>query len=273
MSNNIIDKKDLDDFDSEVQKYLSYFALSGMQMSLKGSSQYKDLLYRSDYDVLINVRKDIAPTKVFNDLKEVLERISKDDNTYFIELKLQTKEDHKTRFHHGDNFSYSDFEKDYANLKFFKIDIVMLIKNRFFEASCIYALSNDELLTKENIVKNIKQDIEEYLAEGNYYKVLKRWFSIYVMYNAVSSIDLLVSVFNSELGKLYEKICNLQGIEVLHKYYEDDKTLQRINNNLELLGETFNIKTIHRKINAYLKLLNTEARKIYKGMKDDIKYP
>ena len=43
MSNNIIDKKDLDDFDSEVQKYLSYFALSGMQMSLNGSSQYKNL--------------------------------------------------------------------------------------------------------------------------------------------------------------------------------------------------------------------------------------
>ena len=107
------------------EKYVSYFALSGMQMSLKGSSQYKNLLYRSDYDVLINVRKDIAPTKVFNELKGVLERISKEDNTYFIELKLQTKEDHKTRFHHGDNFSYSDFEKDDANLK---VDIVMLIK-------------------------------------------------------------------------------------------------------------------------------------------------
>ena len=51
------------------------------------------------------------------------------------------------------------------------------------------------------------------------------------------------------------------------------KTLQRITKNLELLGETFNIKTIHRNINADLKLLNTEARKIYKGMKDDINYP
>ena len=86
MSNNIIDKTDLDDFDSEVQKYLTYFALSGMQMSLKGSSQYTNLLYRSDNDVLINVGKDIAPTKVFNELKEVLERISKDDNLSLIHI-------------------------------------------------------------------------------------------------------------------------------------------------------------------------------------------
>ena len=93
------------------------------------------------------------------------------------------------------------------------------------------------------------------------------------MYNAVSSIELWVSAFNSELGKLYEKVCNLQAIEVLHKYYKDDKTLQRIDKNLELLSETFNIKTIHRKINAYLKPLNAEARKSYKGMKDDINYP
>ena len=87
MSNNDIDKKDLDDFDSEVLTYLSDFARSCIQMSLKGSSQYKNLLYRSDYDVLINVRKDIAPTKVFNDLKEVLDRTNKDKHACFIELQ------------------------------------------------------------------------------------------------------------------------------------------------------------------------------------------
>ena len=116
---SIIDSKDIDDFDKDVQKFLSYFQLSGMQFSLKGSSQYKNLKYKSDYDVLVSVRKETAPTKLFNDLKTVLERIEKDNETYFIELKLQTKKGEKSRFYHGDVFSYSDFEKVFGDLSFF----------------------------------------------------------------------------------------------------------------------------------------------------------
>ena len=50
---SIIDKKEMDDFDKDVQKHLSYFQLPGMQITLKGSAQYKHLQYKSDYDVLI----------------------------------------------------------------------------------------------------------------------------------------------------------------------------------------------------------------------------
>jgi len=116
---SIIDSKDIDDFDKDVQIFLSYFQLSGMQMSLKGSSSYKHLKYKSDYDVLVSVRKDTAPTKVFNDLKSVLEKIEKDPDTYFIELKLLTKKGEKVRCYHSDVFSYSDFEKVFGDLSFF----------------------------------------------------------------------------------------------------------------------------------------------------------
>jgi len=36
---NISDKRDLAEFDKEVQKYLEYVSLPGMQINLKGSSQ------------------------------------------------------------------------------------------------------------------------------------------------------------------------------------------------------------------------------------------
>ena len=150
---SIIDSKDIEDFDKDVQTYLSYFSLDGAQLSLKGSSQYKNLKYKSDYDVLVSVRKDTAPTKVFNDLKSVLEKIEKDNDTYFIELKLQTKKGEKVRFYHGDVFSYSDFEKVFGDMEFFKVDMVMCVKNKFYEASCIYKLDNNETLTREEIMK------------------------------------------------------------------------------------------------------------------------
>ena len=45
----------------------------------------------------------------FNDLKTVLQNIEQDPDTYFIELKLQSKNNEKVRFYHGDVFSFSEF--------------------------------------------------------------------------------------------------------------------------------------------------------------------
>lgn len=124
------------------------------------------------------------------------------------------------------------------------------------------------------MAKHIKDDIEIYLAEGEYWKVLKRWFSIYFLYNNVESIEFLVRVFNSELGKLYEKVCNLQAIELLYEFYKDDRVLEKIQQNLKLVGEdSFNIKRLNRKLEDCLKLLNSEAKKIYKGLKDEVRFP
>ena len=95
-----------------------------------------------------------------------------------------------------------------------------------------------------------------------------------MLYKNVASVEFLVQVFNSELGKVYQKVCNLSAIEILFQYYKDDRTIERINYNLKLIGEgDLNIKTIHRKINDYMKLLNKERKNIYSKLKDEVRYP
>jgi hypothetical protein len=216
--------KDLNDFDTEVQKYLSYFELPNMQINLKGSSQYKFLMYKSDYDVSFKLEETDRPRDI-QQFEKSYRKIEKDSDTYFIELKLQT-ENEKIRFYKGDTFKYSDFEAVFTRMKFFKVDMIMNVSNRFYEASCVYALSHDEILTTETVVKNIKEDIEEYKAEGNWYKVLKRYFSIYMLYKNVASVEFLVQVFNSELGKVYQKVCNLSAIEILFNII---RTIEQLN--------------------------------------------
>ena len=49
--------------------------------------------------------------------------------------------------------------------------------------------------------------------------------------------------------------------------------MEKIEKNLELLGEDLNIKRIHSKINDYLKLMNKEAKTIFSGMKEQVNYP
>ena len=187
-------------------------------------------------------------------------------------MKLQTKDNDKLRFYHGDSFSVSDFEKYFGKLDFIKVDIVMHVKDMIWEASCIYNLTNTgEKITLDSIVRNIKEDIEEYKKEGQYYKVLKRMFSIYVLYNNTGQIEFLIRVFNSELGKLYEKICNMKAIELVSEFYTDKDTEEKIHKSLHLLHEK---KTnVSSKIKEYSKSLNARAKKIYTNMDQDIRYP
>lgn len=270
---SILSHRELEEFDRDAQKYISYFELPGMQLKIKGSSVYKNLLYRSDYDILISVKIGRPAAEVFNHLRSSLEKIEKDTNTFFIELKLQTKDDQKIRFYHKDVFSFSDFEKYYAQLKFFKVDIVICVKDMLWEASAVYSMMPESEIKFDDLVKDIKKDMEEYRAEGQYYKVLKRVFSLNVLYQNIADAEFLIRIFNSKLGKLYERICNMKAIELLYTYYStDSKALEKIDKNLKLIHEPDDIKTLHKNIDKYYRSLNRDAKKIYDKMKDDFRF-
>jgi hypothetical protein len=59
----------------------------------------------------------------------------------------------------------------------------------------VYNFITEELMKKEDIIKNIKEDIEEYKAENNYYKVLKREFSLAMLNNNVALSEFLIRIF------------------------------------------------------------------------------
>ena len=106
-----------------------------------------------------------------------------------------------------------------------------------------------------------KRQAEELESEGNYYKVLKRLFSIYVLESNQNKLQYLTSVFNSPLGASYERICNMKAMELLYQNYNDKRTLQQINQNIKLLGDNFRITSISRYIHKYQKELNATALK------------
>ena len=78
------------------------------------------------------------------------------------------------------------------NLIFFKLDVVVCVKNVFMEISCMYALENKEELSRDDMIENINDDISQYKAEGNYFKVLKRMFNVFSMNSNVSQMELLM---------------------------------------------------------------------------------
>lgn len=261
-NNNILETRELGEFDAEAQRLLSYFELPGAKLNIGGSSQYKNLHYRSDYDLMVALKRSLPPSNFYESISQILHKMEREPNIYFLELKLESKEGEKRRLHPRQEIRMSWVERDYDKLAFAKIDTAMRIKNRFYEASCVY-LFRDKPLDKKDLIEDLMEDTREYEREGNYYKVLKRQFSIAVLEDNQSRIHELTGIFNSPLGQSYERLCNMKALALLHESYKDKATTRKINENIRLLNETFRITIIEKHIRRYQRELNKEAKKLY----------
>jgi hypothetical protein len=263
---NILDKKDSDEIDKELEPFFTTFHLPKVKANLKGSSLYKYLLYKSDFDLLCIVERTTPLTEFFIGLSSVLQKINLNPDMYLIELKYETKANLKVRMHPGDIISQQGLERYYDQIKFIKIDTVVRVRNKFYEISCIYHFKDNIAQTPQDIIKQLEDDIVEFKEEHRYYKVLKRLFSISVLNKNINMINFYIRVFNSELGKQYEKLCNLQAIQLLEQYYKDDSTREKINANLKLIHES-NKGSIDTLIKRYSKVINNESKNIYDNLK------
>jgi hypothetical protein len=137
-----------------------------------------------------------------------------------------------------------------------KLDVVALVDKRYTEFSIIYEFRhNGKILNKtdDNPEKSLRDDIKLYQAEGNFYKALKRKFSLAKLLNKAKDIKRYSDLINSETGKLYT-------------LYSDVKTLA------DLLERTdINADTLRQAINNFsVRLRNIYADDIHLKDKKDL---
>ena len=263
---DLLEKRTLEDFDKEALNLLGYFELQSSRSKINGSSQYKHLLYRSDYDVMTVVSRSTPPQQLFEELTNAIQKIDQGRETYFTELKLETKGGEKYRTFPGESLSQDTLTRHYADLAFVKLDMVMLVKNRFYEASCVYRFQAEASLTTQDVIADMDAEVRTFLREKNYYKALKRLYSLAVLRNSRAEIESLTRVFNSELGREYERFCNLKAMELVHEHYKDKSTLERMRTNLRLLGESFQLRSLGGQIRRSQRKLSAEAKPIYQEL-------
>ena len=77
------------------------------------------------------------------------------------------------------------------------------------------------------------------MVKGENFKALKRLFSIYKIEKDYTNLKALTSLFNSNMGKIYEMNSNLKTIQLLktidQQDNDDDLTQKRIHSNLKFL--------------------------------------
>ena len=63
------------------------------------------------------------------------------------------------------HYHLQNLKKHYGKLDFWKIDVVVNVKNIFMEMSCVYSVLNKENLTRDEQLEDLNKDIEVYKAE------------------------------------------------------------------------------------------------------------
>ena len=123
-------------------------------------------------------------------------------------------------------------------------------------------------ITKKELEKVLRKDIDDKLAHHKYFKVLKRLFSLYKTQGEKvgdnqKKINNLTNIFNSELGMKYAVMSNLETIELLLSHYNDPFTKNLVKLNLERLGVSNNIKENLKELSDYV---NSEAKLLLENL-------
>ena len=173
---------------------------------------------------------------------------------YFIELKIEYKNGKKKKLYNTSELKTSMFK----NIDFVKIDYIIHYNNMFKELTIMYVF-NYVKQSKDDMIAQIQESYHELKDDGNYYKALKRLYSIFKIKRNYKKLITLTKFFNNT-GEMYQIVSNLKTLKLLENHYNDIMTKKKVLINLKDINVTYN--DIDSTIAKFEKELN-EQSKIY----------
>ena len=233
--------KRLSDLNNNLTK--EFYKLNiGRKLKLIGSSNKKNILYNSDYDLESHFGtkdKDELLIKIYHHFKNIFIDAKKDPNIFITDFKCGEVNGEPIRW------TYKDILKGYKDGYHFidclkmkstiKIDEVYLLNGSFVEITDNYYFTigdhqNYPTPTRKEIIKSIKNDYLQLVKDGNYYKALKRLFSI-------KPTKKLTDYFNSQIGILNKARSDLDTLLLLGEQTFRKPNINDINSDLQIIKQ------------------------------------
>lgn len=249
-------------FNDQIKNTLFLSQYKENPIKLVGSSSLQAQKYFGDYDALTYIKKKERSKNIYEEFKNIFKKTGSDPNLYFIEFKIQTK-NNKFKYYKNDKFDFKTLNNNFDETEFYKLDLSMWYEFQFVDVSIIYILVDEYLeIEKKEEINNLKVDIKNLEKEGKYYKMLKRQFSIYRLKNDKNKMLELTNIFNSDLGLKYKVASNIEAINLVQHHYKDDLTKKRIKINLDFLNlNKYNFKDLVKQAEKMKDEINNKAKK------------
>jgi hypothetical protein len=255
-------------YNNNIKKIVKLMSMES-KVNIVGSAKIKRNIYYSDYDSFSTV-KGKNENMIYNHFKSVFEIIRNSENTIITDFKLGenakgeplrwTYEEIKRKENNGITFDDAIKQKSII-----KMDIVTLQNGRFIEISEVYNIyidgeSNSDY-SIENIRKELIDDMNEQIKEGNIMKALKRKYSLLNLDNKDKMIrEKLIDYFNSPIGLLNRCKSDLETLLIVIESPKFD--IDEIRNSLQMLKEIISAFPVENNLEEISKLKTKDKMKV-----------
>jgi hypothetical protein len=243
--------------DMELLPFFKAVSFGSRKPSVIGSFSLESQRNAGDIDLDVYIEGKIDYDFVQKELLKIIKNIDENQKMFFIELKLQYKDGKKIKFGADKIDNINIPTQNFNNLEFMKIDCVIYYDGHFKEMSINYWLNP----SRKDVVKEIEKDIVLELKEKNYYKVVKRLFSIAKIENDKPRGLLITEFLNNYIGAEYKQLSNLKAIKLLLENYDDPAIRQMIRANLINDRIIPKVDVVYRLIPKIQKKVNMEGKK------------
>jgi hypothetical protein len=143
-----------------------------------------------------------------------------------------------------------------------KLDVVAYVQqSRYTDFSIIYQFKNNRTILNPVVqtsdIDSIKQDVKYYYDTGNYFKAMKRMFSIARLLNDDSMIVKLNTILNSDLGRIYSILSDIGTLQYLldnESYLSVERIKYELDQFRNRLANVYAIKTPNKLFEVLMKL-------------------
>ncbi len=237
---------------------------------LVGTGALASQLFPADYDLMVKISNIDSPLDIYKEFKRIITDITETDNLFFVEFKFQYYDGNKYKIYNLENFTQDNFVRNFNNVEYCKIDMIINIEGHFKEMSCNYIFAN----TPADLSALLLKDAQHYYEDGNYYKALKR-ILVATKYKKPINRKLIVTItdfFNSEIGKLYLVKNEIDACIIFLSKYNSRVDLKSIKAFLSNIGmRDLSISKLDDLSKAYGELINKEALKFIEHYKLSVK--
>ena len=255
------------EYNNNIKKIARLMSLES-KVNIVGSAKVKRSIFYSDYDSFSTI-KGKNENMIYNHFKSVFEIIKNSENTIITDFKMGEfrgkplrwdYEAIKRRENNGITFKQALKMKSII-----KMDVITLMNGRFIEITEVYNIfidgeSNFDY-TKENVRKELTDDMLKQIQEGNFMKALKRRYSLLNLDNKnKAEREKLIDYFNSPIGLLNRSKSDLETMLTVIQSPKFD--IDEIRNSLQMLKEAISAFPVENKLEEISKLKTKQNMKV-----------
>jgi hypothetical protein len=249
--------------DANLQPFFKAVTFGNDKPVVVGSYSLESQRNAGDIDLHVYIQGRVEYDFVNQEIKKIIKQIDDNDNMFFIELKIQYKDGIKKKKFFANQIDSIEIPKEKFNqIEYIKIDLVIFFVDSFKEMSVNYWLNPNI----HDLIKELTADMEEQLKDGNFYKVVKRFFSIAKVKDDKPKGLLISKFLNNYIGGEYKVLKNLEAIKLLLENYDDPQIRKMVRVNLVNYNITPKISVIYSMIPQLERKVNKEAKKFLKDV-------